>query len=41
MLRYLTGLTIEETADVLEVSVRTVSLDWKMARAWLERRLAG
>ena len=39
-LRFLAGLTIQETAEVLEVSERTVSLDWTMARAWLERRLA-
>ena len=39
-LRFLAGLTIPETADVLEVSERTVSLDWSMARAWLERRLS-
>jgi RNA polymerase sigma factor (TIGR02999 family) len=38
-LRFLTGLTVEETAEVLDVSERTVYLDWKMARLWLERRL--
>lgn len=38
-LRYLTGLTLEETAEVLEVSTRTVSLDWNMAQAWLQREL--
>jgi RNA polymerase sigma factor (TIGR02999 family) len=38
-LRFLTGLTVEETAAVLGVSERTVFLDWKMARSWLERRL--
>ena len=39
-LRFLTGLSVPETAEVLGVSERTVFLDWKMARAWLERRLA-
>ena len=38
-LRYLVGLTLEETAQTLDVSIRTVSLDWKMARAWLQREL--
>ncbi len=40
-LRFLAGLSIKETAEVLEVSERTVSVDWTMARSWLERRLAG
>jgi RNA polymerase sigma-70 factor, ECF subfamily len=34
-LRYFGGLTIEETAEVLGVSVDTVKRDWRMARAWL------
>jgi RNA polymerase sigma factor (TIGR02999 family) len=36
-LRYLAGLTVEETADVLGVSPRTVRLEWQVARAWLRR----
>jgi RNA polymerase sigma factor (TIGR02999 family) len=40
-LRYFGGLTLEETATVLEVSVATVKLDWQMARAWLYRELRG
>ena len=40
-LRFLTGLTVEETAEVLGVSERTVYLDWKMARTWLQHRLEG
>jgi RNA polymerase sigma-70 factor (ECF subfamily) len=40
-LRFLSGLSVEETAAVLGVSERTVYLDWKMARVWLERRLGG
>ena len=38
-LRFLGGLSVEETASVLEVSSRTVELDWRMARAWLRQRL--
>ena len=38
-LRFLSGLSVSETADVLGVSERTVFLDWNMARSWLERRL--
>jgi RNA polymerase sigma factor (TIGR02999 family) len=40
-LRYFTGLTIEETAEVLGVSPVTVKRDWTVARAWLSRRLGG
>lgn len=39
-LRFLTGLTIDEVADVLGVSSRTVELDWRQARAWLRGRLS-
>ncbi len=38
-LRYLLGLTIEETAEALESSPMTVKRDWAMARAWLRREL--
>ncbi len=38
-LRYFGGLSVEETAEVLKVSVDTVMRDWKMARVWLHRRL--
>lgn len=37
--RYFGGLTIEETAQALGVSVPTVNRDWNMARAWLNREL--
>jgi RNA polymerase sigma-70 factor, ECF subfamily len=40
-LRYFGGLSIEETAEVLEVSVDTVKRDFRMARAWLLAELAG
>jgi RNA polymerase sigma factor (TIGR02999 family) len=38
-LRYFAGLSLEETADVLHVSVATVRRDWSLARAWLQRAL--
>jgi RNA polymerase sigma-70 factor (ECF subfamily) len=39
-MRFLAGMTIEETAAALGLSPRTVQLDWRMARAWLRRRLS-
>ena len=38
-LRFLAGMSIEEVADALGVSKRTVNLDWRMARSWLQNRL--
>ena len=38
-LRYFGGLSVEETASVLTVSVDTVMRDWKLAKAWLGREL--
>ncbi|MFZ5896989.1 MAG: ECF-type sigma factor [Myxococcota bacterium] len=38
-LRFFGGLSVEETAEVLGVSVRTVHNDWAFARAWLYRNL--
>lgn len=38
-LRYFSGLTLEETADVLKVSRTTIATDWAMAKAWLHREL--
>lgn len=37
--RYFTGLTIEETAQVLETSTATVKRDWASARLWLNREI--
>jgi RNA polymerase sigma factor (TIGR02999 family) len=37
--RFFGGLTQEEIAEVLGVSVQTVRLDWRMARAWLSREM--
>jgi RNA polymerase sigma factor (TIGR02999 family) len=38
-LRFFGGLTIEETAGVLNISPQSVMRDWKLARAWLARDL--
>ena len=40
-LRFFGGLSVEETANVLEVSPETVMRDWKLAKAWLMRELRG
>jgi len=40
-LRFFGGLTVEETAHVLEVSSDTVMRDWKMAKVWLLREMSG
>jgi RNA polymerase sigma factor (TIGR02999 family) len=39
-LRFFSGLSVEETAKVLEVSERTVKRDWNLAKAWLRRELS-
>jgi RNA polymerase sigma factor (TIGR02999 family) len=39
-LRFLTGLSIEETAQAMGISPATVKRDWAVARAWLHRELA-
>lgn len=38
-LRYFAGLTIEETADVLQISTATVKRDWAMAKSFLKREM--
>jgi RNA polymerase sigma factor (TIGR02999 family) len=38
-LRFFSGLTIEETAEALALSTATVTREWRLARAWLYRRL--
>lgn len=40
-LRYFGGLSIEETAEVLQVSVETVRRDWNWAKVWLVREISG
>jgi DNA-directed RNA polymerase specialized sigma24 family protein len=39
-LRFFSGLSVEETAEVLKVSKETVARDWRMAKAWLLRELS-
>ena len=39
LLRYYTGLSIEETAEVIGASLSTVKRDWRFARSWLAQRL--
>ena len=39
-LRYFGGLTVEETAQVLQISQETVHRDWRAAKAWLLRELS-
>ena len=38
--RFFLGLTVEETAQLLEVSPRTVKTDWQFAKAWIKERLS-
>jgi RNA polymerase sigma factor (TIGR02999 family) len=38
-LRYFAGLTIEETAEALDISPATVKRDWVVAKAWLRRQM--
>ena len=38
-LRYFGGLSLEETAEVLEISLMTVRRDWRAAKAWLYRKM--
>ena len=40
-LRYFGGLSVEETAEALQISPETVMRDWKLAKVWLARELAG
>lgn len=40
-LRFFAGLTVEETADFLGISPKTVKRDWAVARAWLHAEVGG
>lgn len=40
-LRFFGGMTVAETAEVLQISAETVMRDWSVARAWLLRELDG
>lgn len=39
-MRIFAGMTVDEVAEALSVSPRTVEMDWRMARAWLSRELS-
>lgn len=39
MLRFYAGLSVDETAAVLDTSASTLAREWRFARAWLARRL--
>ena len=40
VLRYFAGLSVDESAEALDVSPRTVDDDWRYAKAWLHRELS-
>lgn len=40
-LRFFAGLSVEETAEAMEISPATVKREWSLARAWLFRQLEG
>jgi RNA polymerase sigma factor (TIGR02999 family) len=40
-LRFFGGLDVNETAEVMGVSASTVTRHWRMARAWLHRKVSG
>jgi RNA polymerase sigma factor (TIGR02999 family) len=39
-LRFFGGLTVDETAEVLDISPATVHREWRMAKAWLHREIS-
>jgi len=41
MLRYFAGFTVEECADAMDLSPRTIRNEWRFARAWLHTILSG
>lgn len=38
-LRYFGGLTVDEVAEILEVSPSTIAIHWRLAKAWLKNQL--
>ncbi|MDQ6626172.1 MAG: ECF-type sigma factor [Verrucomicrobiota bacterium] len=38
-MRFFAGLSAEETAEALSISLETVTRDWRLARAWLRNEL--
>ena len=41
MLRFFAGLSVEQTAEAMKVSERTVMREWSVARAWLFSQMSG
>lgn len=39
-LRFFAGLGVEETAEILNLSTKTIKREWSMARAWFQQQLA-
>ena len=39
-MRFFGGFSVQDTADILRVSVETVMLDWRAAKAWLHKELS-
>ena len=39
-MRFFTGLSVEETAEVMQISTATVKREWSSARAWLFREMS-
>ena len=40
-MRFFGGMSVEETAEALHLSVDTIKRDWRLAKAWLARELSG
>lgn len=40
-MRFFGGLSVEETAEVLQLSTRTIKREWAMAKAWLYQQMKG
>lgn len=40
VMRFFAGLSVEDTAEALAISVETVTRDWRFARAWLRTELS-
>jgi RNA polymerase sigma-70 factor, ECF subfamily len=38
-MRFFGGMTVQEVAEVLKLSTRTIENEWKLCRAWLRKRL--
>jgi len=39
-LRFFAGMSVEQTAETLRISVPSVKRDWKLAKAWLTREMS-